>query len=85
VLVNLVNNAVKNAPDSKEIIIYVDDLEDSVKVSVIDKGKGISAEYVPYLFDRYYRVNENRNQGSGLGWDYIFPRKLFVNTGVRSV
>lgn len=67
VLVNFVNNAVKYAPDSKEIIINVDDLEDSVKVSVIDKGKGISAEYVPFLFDRYYRVNENRNQSSGLG------------------
>jgi PAS domain S-box-containing protein len=67
VLVNFVNNAVKYAPESKEIIINVVDLEDSVKVSVIDKGKGISAEYVPFLFDRYYRVDENRNHGSGLG------------------
>ncbi|TFF30352.1 PAS domain-containing sensor histidine kinase [Mucilaginibacter psychrotolerans] len=67
VLVNFVNNAVKFAPESKEIIIHVDDLNDSVKVSVIDKGKGISAEYVPFLFDRYYCVNENRNQGLGLG------------------
>ncbi|MGZ3983333.1 MAG: PAS domain-containing sensor histidine kinase, partial [Mucilaginibacter sp.] len=67
VVVNFVNNAVKFASDSKEIVIHVEDLNESVKVSVIDKGKGIAAEYVPFLFDRYYSINENRNQGMGLG------------------
>ncbi|MGZ3872922.1 MAG: PAS domain-containing sensor histidine kinase [Mucilaginibacter sp.] len=81
VMVNFVNNAVKFAPDSKEITIQVDDLGDSVKVSVIDKGKGISAEYVPFLFDRYYRVNENRNQGSGLGLGLYISAEIIRKHG----
>lgn len=81
VLVNFVNNAVKYAPESKEIIINVDDLGDSVKVSTIDKGKGISAEYVPFLFDRYYRVNENRNQGSGLGLGLYISAEIIRKHG----
>lgn len=81
VLVNFVNNAVKYAPESKEIVINVDDLGDSVKVSVIDKGKGISAEYVPFLFDRYYRVNENRNQGSGLGLGLYISAEIIRKHG----
>lgn len=81
VLVNFVNNAVKFAPESKEIVINIDDLEDSVKVSVIDKGRGISAEYVPFLFDRYYCVNENRNQGLGLGLGLYISAEIIRRHG----
>lgn len=81
VLVNFVNNAVRYAPDSHKIIINVDDLDDRVKVSVIDKGKGISAEYVSFLFDRYYRVNENRIHGSGLGLGLYISAEIIRKHG----
>ncbi len=81
VLVNLVNNAVTYAPDSNLITIDVEDLIDKVKVSVIDKGQGISAEFVPYLFERYYRVDENRNQGSGLGLGLYISAEIIRKHG----
>lgn len=67
VLINLVNNAVKYAPLSKEIIIDISRHEGMVKVSVKDKGPGIRKDMLPDLFDRYYRVDSSGSQYSGLG------------------
>ncbi|TCD00205.1 ATP-binding protein [Pedobacter psychroterrae] len=67
VIVNLVNNAVKYAPNSKQIYLIVENLGDMVRVSVKDTGMGISAEKLPHLFNRYYRVDDSGYQVSGLG------------------
>jgi len=67
VIINMLTNAVKYAPGSKEIAINLEKITDTVKVSVTDKGPGIPAEKTPYLFDRYYRVEDSRQPGLGLG------------------
>lgn len=68
VLVNLINNAVKYAHLSTEIIVRLESKKGFVKVSVIDHGAGIPEESLPKLFDRYYRVHQNNNKpGLGLG------------------
>jgi len=44
--------------------------KDWVIVSVQDSGIGIKEENIPYLFDRFYRVDDARHQeveGTGLG------------------
>ncbi len=67
VIVNFVNNAVKYAPDSKEILIHVSKEKNNVKVSVTDKGPGIVPQQIPHLFERYYRIDSSGSQYSGLG------------------
>lgn len=70
VLVNMISNAVKYAPDSTEIILDAKQQDGGVKISIIDKGKGISTSTLPYLFDRYYQVNDQvlkNESGLGLG------------------
>lgn len=68
VLVNIINNAVKYAPLSKKIIIQIEQIEGFVKISVIDLGPGIPEESLSKLFDRYYRLEQNRfTAGLGLG------------------
>ncbi|MBC7653813.1 MAG: PAS domain S-box protein [Oligoflexus sp.] len=67
VVINLVTNAVKYASESKEIIIKIEKVSDMAKVSVIDKGQGISSEKLAHLFDRYYRADNSGSQYSGLG------------------
>lgn len=67
VIENFVNNAVKYAPSSKDIIVNISKEENSAKVSVTDKGPGINPKQIPYLFDRYYRVDSSGSQYSGLG------------------
>jgi two-component system phosphate regulon sensor histidine kinase PhoR len=67
VIINLVNNVIKYAPESKEIVISVAREDDMAKISVIDQGPGIAPEKLPHLFDRYYRVDNSGIQYSGLG------------------
>lgn len=66
VIVNLVNNAVKYAPKSKQIFFKIEMLAGKVKVSVRDTGPGIAPEKQSHLFERYYRADES-GQYSGLG------------------
>jgi PAS domain S-box-containing protein len=67
VLVNLVNNAVKYAPASREIYLIVEQISGFAKISVKDSGPGISADKIPFLFNRYYRAEQDSKVYSGLG------------------
>jgi len=67
VVINFVNNAVKYAPDQREIYLIVEDLGDRAKISVKDSGPGIPSDKIPHLFDRYYRADYSGVQYSGLG------------------
>lgn len=67
VLVNLVNNAVKYANASQYILINTETADNFAKISVTDQGPGISNDQLPYLFERYYRVDSASQQLSGLG------------------
>lgn len=67
VLVNLVNNAVKYAPDSRQIDLTVSIVDNNVKVSVKDYGPGIPEDNIPHLFDRYWRASHSGKKYTGLG------------------
>ncbi len=67
VMVNLVNNAAKYAPDSKLIEINVAQQEQYIKVAVKDFGPGIPAEKIPDLFERYFSTDYSGPQFPGLG------------------
>jgi len=67
VLVNFISNAIKYAVNSNSIEITITRQDEHVKVSVSDQGPGIPSEKLPFIFDRYYRVNDSGMQYSGLG------------------
>lgn len=67
VLVNLVNNAIKYSPQTKQVDITIEQGDGLAKVHVQDYGIGINPEKLPHLFDRYYRVDGLGHQFSGLG------------------
>lgn len=67
VVENLINNAVKYAPESKEIRINIEKLNGMAKISVSDTGPGIPTDKLPHLFDRFYRVESSGSRYSGLG------------------
>lgn len=65
---NLVENALRFAPDGGQIVIRLQAGADSSTVSVDDNGSGIPPEHLPRVFDRFYRVDSSRaSAGSGLG------------------
>jgi signal transduction histidine kinase len=70
VLRNLVKNAIVNTPSGGEITIQARVIDSQVEVSVQDNGSGISAEHLPYVFERFYRADQSRTRstgGAGLG------------------
>jgi signal transduction histidine kinase len=67
---NLLNNALRHTSAEGEVTIQVSEDGERVSLSVIDDGVGIDQEHLPYVFDRFYRVDPDRNRrtgGSGLG------------------
>lgn len=81
VIINFVNNAIKYAPKSKEVIIQVHSSSGTVKLSVIDKGPGIAKEKLPHLFDRYYRADQTGDQYSGLGLGLYLSAEIIKKHG----
>jgi heavy metal sensor kinase len=65
--VNLLENAVKYT-EHGTIAVTAHANTDTLKVTVSDTGIGIPSHHLPYIFDRFYRVDASRaSQGSGLG------------------
>ncbi len=81
VVVNLVNNAVKYAPQSNRIEITVEHDAVNAKVSVRDFGIGVRPEKIPHLFDRYYRVDSLGVQFSGLGLGLYISAEIIKRHG----
>ncbi|MDQ6763054.1 MAG: PAS domain-containing sensor histidine kinase [Bacteroidota bacterium] len=81
VLVNMVNNAAKYAPGSRNIYLITEKIGDMAKISVKDNGPGIDAERIPYLFDRYYRADYAGNQYSGLGLGLYISAEIVKRHG----
>ncbi len=70
VLRNLLDNALSHTGDGGRVSVDVTRDGDRVVVSVTDTGEGIEPEALPYVFDRFYRVDKSRTRatgGSGLG------------------
>lgn len=67
VIINLLTNAIRYAPDSKRIEVYLIDETNGIKIGVKDFGKGIPQDKLNDIFSRFYRVDESDNKASGLG------------------
>ncbi len=67
---NLLNNALRHTPSGGQVKISLFLEGERLKLSVADNGAGIAARHLPHVFDRFYRVDPDRNRqtgGSGLG------------------
>ena len=70
VIVNLLSNILKFVPKKGEVEIRIISLDEAIKIIVSDTGPGISEEDLPYIFERFYRVDKSRSYsagGSGIG------------------
>ena len=69
VFTNLVSNALRYTPSGGEIHLAAQASNGHVELTVKDNGAGIPPEDLPFIFDRFYRVDKSRTEGdeSGLG------------------
>jgi signal transduction histidine kinase len=79
IFVNLVGNALKYSQE--RVVVSADAAGAEVRISVSDRGQGISPEDLPHVFERYYRGQ--RHEGEGLGLGLFIVRKLVEAHGGR--
>ncbi|MDQ1266696.1 MAG: Histidine kinase [Bacteroidota bacterium] len=69
-ILNLVDNAIKYTPEDGSIKISLTKDINFIRLKVTDSGMGIPEDIIPFIFDRFYRVDKARSgniQGTGLG------------------
>jgi two-component system OmpR family sensor kinase len=70
VVANLLDNALNHTPSGGTVTVVVGPGQEGILVSVVDTGEGIPAEHLPYVFERFYKVDDARSRksgGAGLG------------------
>ena len=71
---NLSENAVKYTNPGGSVLLTAEKIDASVVITVSDTGIGIPEQDIPYIFDRFYRVDKSRSReqgGSGLGLSIV--------------
>ena len=67
----LLDNAIKYSPDNSKVFITIEKDNKYALVRIKDRGVGIKASDLPYIFNRFYRADTSRNKekinGYGLG------------------
>ncbi|TMC23217.1 MAG: hybrid sensor histidine kinase/response regulator [Chloroflexi bacterium] len=84
VIINLLSNARKYSSPGSAIRMMLRQTQDECVISVCDTGVGISAEVLPYIFERFYRVPDIEVQtGSsiGLGLGLYISNQIVVRHG----
>ncbi len=67
---NILDNAVRYTPHGGEVACTLVRKDGKAVASIVDSGIGIAAEHLPFVFDRFYRVDKARTYaegGTGLG------------------
>lgn len=65
IALNLLSNAIRYTPDGGSITVRASRQPDCARITVEDTGIGIPAAALPYLFERFYRVDPSRARSSG--------------------
>ena len=84
VVSNFISNAIKYSDDGSIIEIIMQDSEDKLRVEIKDHGHGIKEEDLPYIWDRYFKIDKkfSRNiKSTGLGLAIV--RAILENHGAK--
>ena len=66
---NIIDNALQHMEQGQVVVSATVESEEYLQISVSDDGAGIAAGDVPHVFHRYYRAEQTRSSGTGLGLD----------------
>ena len=66
-LINLIKNCVEHTPDGGQITVEYSDNPVYTEIRVMDNGRGIPREDLPYIFKRFYRGKNAASDSVGIG------------------
>lgn len=73
-LLNVIENAVKYTPDNGSVRVELSVVEGRARLVVADSGVGIPTDQLPFIYDRFFRVDKARSKnihGTGLGLSIV--------------
>jgi PAS domain S-box-containing protein len=76
IVVNLLTNAIKFTPGSGRVEVSLVQVQDHVQLQVRDTGKGIAAEFLPFIFERFQQGQRNTGAKDGLGLGLSIVKNL---------
>ncbi|WP_155285186.1 hybrid sensor histidine kinase/response regulator transcription factor [Capnocytophaga felis] len=76
ILLNLLSNAIKYTPEGGSVSLLVKTIENedatyNLHIKVEDSGIGIEKESLPFIFDRFYKGDNKKIPGSGIGLSLV--------------
>lgn len=74
VIYNLLNNAINYTGKDNLITLNINKNKEKILIEIIDTGKGIKEEDIPYIWDRYYKNKKKHKRnliGTGLGLSIV--------------
>ena len=74
VIYNLINNAINYTGDDKSVTVKISKQKRCYLVEIIDTGKGIKKEDIPYIWNKYYKNDKNHQRNvvsTGLGLSIV--------------
>jgi two-component system phosphate regulon sensor histidine kinase PhoR len=74
---NLIDNAIKYSENKPIISIKISENKDTVKLQFIDNGIGISVKKLPFIYDKFYRIESQKsNEVNGFGLGLYYVKKI---------
>lgn len=74
---NLIDNAIKYSENKPIISIKISENKDTVKLEFIDNGIGISVKNLPFIYDKFYRIESQKsNEVNGFGLGLYYVKKI---------
>ncbi|AFY41166.1 ATP-binding protein [Nostoc sp. PCC 7107] len=81
---NLLSNAVKFTPDGGQVTVNLKQIDSQVQIQIQDTGKGISPEFLPYVFEYFRQADSSiTRRAGGLGLGLAIVRQLVELHGGR--
>jgi signal transduction histidine kinase len=76
VIGNLLTNAIKFTPEGGRVDVAIEPVGAAVEIKVVDTGQGISADFLPHIFERYRQAGGAMSRQHGLGLGLAIVRHL---------
>ena len=78
-LANLIDNAIKYTPEAGHVAVNARAEDDLIVITIADSGMGIPASDQPYIFDKFYRASNTRQEFAGTGLGLSIVKSIVEN------